>query len=749
MKKKIAWGICFFLQILLLIFFVSRCVGGNVTIPVSLDAWSSDVLTVTEDGWYIDESIAGEDWNSEISMIYGPYLSLEKGTYTVHITYEADSEQSAKVYVSTDVNHFLKETEVTLLATETEKTFEFELSHAMDGVELATYYSGEGAFSITGITIEKNHHMDTRNFVMVFVILLLLDLALWKWSWMKERKETVFSVLLISFLASLPLFAYGIQAGHDFYFHLGRIEGIATELATGHFPVRMQSIWNNGYSYPVSIYYGDVTLYLPAILRLLGFSVIQAYKIYVYVINLLTVVFFYWAAKEIWKKRNTALLVTAAFTLCTYRFVDLYVRAAVGEYTCMLFFPFVLVGIWRIYFCREEQKGKINWSGCLSLVVGMSGMIVTHVLTTEMVCMVLVVFAVIYWKITCKKDVLLGVLSSVLGTVGMTLWFIVPFLDYYGNVDVHINRTVGNTLLIERHGAYVLGFFAVFQDLFGESPVQSITEKLSLTPGLLLIVMLVVAGALIVKGKAGRQTKIFIGISLWLLFMSSNLFPWNAIAESSKLGNMLTQVQFPWRWMTFVCLFLTILSATTVADLLQFLPEYKKLVKVGVVGLLAIQVAVYASNYADSATNIVNPWYQTDLSLDNIAEYYRAESDFYVLTYQVDGEIVEKAELVSQSGTDFVFYVKTSQGGSVTLPVMNYKGFTVWNDNGTVYEITDGAQKEVQISLTDAYEGNIYVSFVEPTSWRVAEGVSAVCILGFVMAGILMIKKGRKQHEIM
>ena len=45
-----------------------------------------------------------------------------------------------------------------------------------------------------------------------------------------------------------------------------------------------------GYGYPISVYYGDILLYIPALLRLMGFSVTQCFKFYILMINIGTVV---------------------------------------------------------------------------------------------------------------------------------------------------------------------------------------------------------------------------------------------------------------------------------------------------------------------------------------------------------------------------------------------------------------------------------------------------------------------------
>ena len=65
----------------------------------------------------------------------------------------------------------------------------------------------------------------------------------------------------------------GAANGADWSFHLSRIEGIANGLREGQFPVRVYSMAKDGYGYAPSLFYGELLLYFPAVLRLLGMSV--------------------------------------------------------------------------------------------------------------------------------------------------------------------------------------------------------------------------------------------------------------------------------------------------------------------------------------------------------------------------------------------------------------------------------------------------------------------------------------------
>ena len=65
------------------------------------------------------------------------------------------------------------------------------------------------------------------------------------------------------------------------------------------FPVRIQPGWLDGYGYVVSVFYGDIFMYFPAFLRVVGFSLEEAYKTYLGIVNIATVFISFYAFKKI------------------------------------------------------------------------------------------------------------------------------------------------------------------------------------------------------------------------------------------------------------------------------------------------------------------------------------------------------------------------------------------------------------------------------------------------------------------
>ena len=98
---------------------------------------------------------------------------------------------------------------------------------------------------------------------------------------MKDKKLKKLMILSTITIASLVLL-FVLPLGHDLWFHIYRIGAMASELEKSpwQIPIRMLADSFNGYGYGAALYYGDVFLYIPAILVCLGMDEVIAYKIF-------------------------------------------------------------------------------------------------------------------------------------------------------------------------------------------------------------------------------------------------------------------------------------------------------------------------------------------------------------------------------------------------------------------------------------------------------------------------------------
>lgn len=549
----------------------------------------------------------------------------------------------------------------------------------------------------------------------------------------------------VTFICSLPIFADGIEGrfGQDLAFHLMRIEGIATELRSGVFPVKMQSLWMEGYGYPVSVYYGDLLLYFPAVLRLAGVPVIAGYKIYLLAVNFGTVCISYYCFRRIFGNREIAVICVMAYVTSSYRYLNLYIRAAVGEYSAMMFLPLIALAVYRIY-TEEGTTRSMRFCNASYLALGMTGLIGTHILTVEMVCVVLVMVCAILWRKTFTKAAISTYVTAMVETLLLNLYFIVPFLDYYVHESVRINEVIGNARHIQGDGAYLTQFFAFFEQPFSSLP-WSTSSRVAVSPGVVLMLALMGACYLWMHKKLSKTAKFCTAMSLILLFVSSNLFPWEWIGTSSRLGDLLAQVQFPWRYVELANVFLTLLLGYLLASGVQ--EETRKRMMLVITAIICIMSGYFSSMYLDNMEAVT---YTATEDLDTydmgFVEYLRSGTEREAFTHELAVSEGVDAEIVSRRGTDVEIRCSAGgEGGFVELPILNYKGYYAIDENGDALSIADGKNNVIRIELPMRYEGSVSVGYRQAGYWVAAEILSLLCAIGLLIYQLLIFEK-RKLH---
>ena len=159
-------------------------------------------------------------------------------------------------------------------------------------------------------------------------------------------------------------------------------------------------------------------------------------------------------------RQAAVLAATALYTLNPYRLTDLYNRAAAGEFIAMIFLPLVLYGFWKIYTGER---------GVLPLSIGMRLILTAHHLSAILTAFFLVVAAVVFWRRTCKKKTICGLLGSALLTLLFSAFFLIPFLQYYKQTQLLVQTAETN---LENASVYLPLVFGTVYKTRGASPSE-------------------------------------------------------------------------------------------------------------------------------------------------------------------------------------------------------------------------------------------------------------------------------------
>lgn len=707
-------------------------------IEIDLNQMSGSMLTDGDGSRYITSG-------SSDYVLWGPYMALDRGYYTIDVDYYTDNNCIMDVH-SNDRSDYVISDEILLKRQSTHKRFNIRTKDVVWDLEIRAKYSGSGELRINSITITENTIGIRTGAFWAVAIILFITLCYLLREKIERNKFTIAALAAITFLACVPAMTLGMCPGHDGRFHLLRIEGIAQGLRDGVFPVRMQSNWMEGYGYPVSVYYGDILLYIPALLRVIGFSVAQAYKIYLFLINLGTTLVAYICFNKVVKNSRAALLGTAGYVFAAYRFTNMYVRVAVGEYSAMMFLPLVFLAVYEIY---TEDAGNLKsyMKNAVLLAFAMTGLMQTHLISVALAALIMAFVCIIMIKKTLRRNTLIVYVSAVLMTILLNLFFLVPFMDYSENVSVKVlDGSVGNTVgSIQKMGAYISQYFMLYQRAYGNS-TKNIGDRMAITPGIVLMTALFAGLYFSIKYK-DKVIRFMTLMSVLLLWMSSNIFPWNFIVDHVPFMGWIDIIQFPWRFLPFAQLFLSLLLCLL---LVKIENETRERVEPVLLLLLIVTTAQMFSGVIQQRTH--EELYNA-AGLDSFflvyKDYVRTGTDVdyfdgkvYANNAEVTGEYTKQGKyaMIECQAAD------SAEDAWVEFPIMNYKNYTAYGENGQKFTVADGDNNVVRVMLPGGYSGTVAVVYEIPKGYRAADICSLIVLIMMTGAAFILHHTGRRSE---
>lgn len=706
-------------------------------------------------GFYIDKS-------SGISYVATPELILPRGMYTVEAEYEFKGEVRLEVLhtlgsFGSDIGGLMRLKENGRLCCD------FTVKYGDRPMHVLGRLAGDAAdgdyLLIRNISI-TSAKVGTRHFVFLLAAFFLAaDLLLILYA-MRDKifadTERIWQwkclLLLIGF-CSLPLTVdYLFGNAFDLEFHLTRIEGIKDGLLNGVFPVKVPTYWMNGHGYASSVFYGDLLLYIPAVLRIFGISVLASYHIYVFLINVLTAGISCHCFTKM-SDRRTGLLCAALYSTNLYRLHCVYSRAAVGEYTAMAFMPLVLYGLWKIYRLPEDTKEhEKSW---ITVTAGCTGIFLSHMITTEMTALFVIMAVVILWKKTIRKKTFAVLCKTAVATVLVNLWFLLPFLDCMASYTYAINsQDRYEPYRLEDKGGYLVQFFMTDYDvmkLSGGIGTRGAAEVMPMTVGNAMMLILIAWFLLCVWNKKREKAEkkeeyLAVFLSVFCLLLTRNVFPYTRL--TNKIPALVFPVyglQYQWRFLTIAAVLLLWLLCILMQK--GWIDGKKKAFLAGALVLIAAcQGITFISKLMNDAT-VKHIYQESGIDTCNIGfgEYIpigENSDTFTVETYQ-EGyreELTYDAESITvedwhRDKSDIVVRLKNNAADirQMEVPFILYKGYRATTENGEKLPLSYGNFSRVSIGIPAGYQGTVRVGFREPWYWRMSEAVSLAAVFGIVL----------------
>lgn len=687
-------------------------------------------------------------------------LTLNAGVYEVTLNYESVANRMNLVKVTEDVENYgeLMTNPVALDAEGDSITYKFCLLRKNNGIRIIVDWGGTDYLSVRKATV-KQTNIFSRLFIFSWILLsLVTDVCIYlkkKGFFTKERTEIIVWLIGCLIISSIPLMTNYLTATGDTGYHMLRIEGLKQALCSGQFPVRLFPKWLFGYGYADASLYGHSLLYVPALLNLLGFGITTSYKLFLLILNLLTIVSSYLCFQKMFDDKKTGVFAAFLYTLTPFRLFSMYIEGTIGISTSVAFFPILLLGFYKIFTDDVDDK-SYRWNWILP-TIGFSGIITNHILSTELSIGFSLLFCVIFIRRVLTPKRFWELLKTAIMTTLLNLWFAVAFVDSYIGNDLHVKYVFERT--IQYRGILPAQLFSLFAlkgdgDCYGTQGLIGTNNK---TSGIALTVCVIVfLGLFFVKqeykkSKIGKAGLVFSIASIVTAWMCSLYFPWDYLQRMNSLfKKLISPLQFPTRILSILILFMTVV-ACCLYKMLEKESKGKRFFAV-IMAAVVIEAMFFETELLD---------FSGYLKLYDIAEMgtgYISGSEYIPqdifgkheqLLRPRGAEYSENIELLdySKDGLNVVVSCRNSSDyeGYIDIPLLNYKGYKAWDENsGEQIRFTVGERSEIRLLIPAGYEGTIETDFKGMWYWKLADWISRVSLIGAVLWIVLSVRKTKK-----
>ena len=585
--------------------------------------------------------------------------------------------------------------------------------------------------------------------VIWLLLTCVLDIFLYFFLYFRENRRAYIVLCASALLVSLPVLIPSdyLRCGDDISFHILRVFGIRDGILRGIPWVKLQRIWYNDYGYLVGACYGDLLLYLPALANIAGVRMGVCYQGFVLVINFLTTFSAYFCFSRIFGRR-AGLTGSIVYIFLFYRIINVYKRAAVGEYCAMAFLPFLAYAVYLLY--KDEY-----FKSMLMFVIGFSGVINTHIISLEVVGLVMTLFFLVEARKTFVAKRIVALICSAAAVILVNLHFLVPFLDVILQDKLLVTDN-SSDLSLNQHGIKLLSI--LFPD--GTADVQDVYHF-----GAIPIVIILFAVLFYLWNRASHEREkrdgersrggkgpilCYSGFALLGVVFSSAYFPWDQIAQVPGLKALVTSIQYPWR-------FLTISGLFAVMALCEMLREDRAksvraesinrivIVLFALIGTLfaVLQYQTFVKVNFDAPSDIISYHCHSNEYLLSGTDPFDTErkvwvnGDVSISGYEKDGDHVR-------------FEYSAETDGYIELPLFNYRYYQVRSidpESGKGSEVShqSGSNNRIQIPFAQGTKGTIDVRFRVPVLWLLGLILSMISIAGIVVYALVFRRRVRTE----
>lgn len=544
----------------------------------------------------------------------------------------------------------------------------------------------------------------------------------------KKSHFWLFFIVLVLLTLIMMYFYQPLCPGQDFFFHYRRLQALMDGLKTSPFLIYIDYNAIDRYGYLTKAFYPDFVLIPFAFIGNIT-SLEFAWQTILFVMTVLCGVFTYKTVNIIYKNTFAASIAALLYTFALYRLLDMYHRAALGEMLSFTFIPLVFLGLYYIL--------KADYRKWYVLTIGFSLMIFTHLISSVLMLVTIVIFLLIYYKSLVREPKrFLYLLIAGIATLIVTAYYIYPMLEqmsadtfYYQSRHL-MAKTEDSALPIHW---IIWGMFSGI-----------LIPEQAFLPGVGLLLTCGIALRLFVYGKSQqlRSIDICVVVGLCYIVAASPLFPWSIFPFS-----LLNFIQMAWRLFEFSSFFFAIAAGYYLSQLLK---TNKRVVFGGILVVLAT-ILVLANDaemykkYRCGRPITQSASFDNDYHLGGL-EYIPSAVPSIEYIHQRGDSIARKysSTVISgytQSKGVTAFDIIAQNDETLELPLIFYKGYTA-RLNGEDIQPSVSENGLVQLSVRD--RGHIEIYYGGTMMQRISYFISLFSIIALCFYIAVSYRKNKR-----
>lgn len=364
-----------------------------------------------------------------------------------------------------------------------------------------------------------------------------------------SKRLAIILLLILSTLPLLDLFHSGLPITHDGQDHVARIANFYQSLSEGNLVPRWAANLNWGFGHPILMFLYPLPSYIGSLFHFIGFSLVDSTKL-VFAVGFIasTLAMFFWVASQ-WGT-FAGLVAGLLYGFAPYRFVDLYIRGAIGEHIAFVFPPIIFYGLLML----ARQKKTWKWGAMTALST--AALVLSHNAVSLMFLPLIVLYGLYlyFFEVTYKKCFIVQSVYAILLGFALSAFFWVPAF-FEGKYTLRDIVTKGT--LVDRFVPFSWFLYSPWNYGGGSQFSKSLGFFQWVTVGASLVMLW--------QSKINKN-KWFLGITLLILFLSLLLMTsWSAILWEKI--SLFQKFQFPWRLLTVSVFTVSLLGALVASSI--------------------------------------------------------------------------------------------------------------------------------------------------------------------------------------